>query len=100
MVHTAILPRQLVHHKVRDFGKWKPFIDRHESTRKISCSKSALVFQNIEDPTDVGILFEQDLVKNARKFGTSGDLKKIMERAGVIGTPQIYSIKEIQKNNA
>jgi len=90
----------LVHNKVKDFGKWKPFFDRHESTRKTSGSKSAQVLQNIEDPNDVFILFEWDSVENAKKFGTSEDLKKIMEQAGVIGIPHIHVFKEVQKSKA
>jgi hypothetical protein len=95
-----VMPHMLVHHKVRDFGKWKPFFDRHESARKTGGSKSALVFQNVEDPTDVFILFEWDSVENAKKFGMYEDLKKTMEQAGVIGIPHMHILKEVQKNKA
>lgn len=88
----------MVHHKVRDFGKWKPFFDRHESTRKTSGSKGARVFQNPEDPTDVFMLFEWDSIENAKKFSMSDDLKKTMEQAGVIGIPHIHFLKEVQTN--
>ena len=94
------MPHMLVHNKVRDFGEWKPFFDRHESTRKTSGSKSAQVFQNVEDPTDVFILFEWDSVENARKFSISEDLKKTREQAGVIGIPHTHILKEVQKNKA
>jgi len=94
------MPHMLVHNKVRDFGKWKPFFDRHESTRKTSGSKSAQVFQNVEDPTDVFILFEWDSVENARKFSISEDLKKTREQAGVIGIPHTHILNEVQKNKA
>jgi hypothetical protein len=89
------MPYMLVHHKVRDFTQWKPFFDRHESTRKSSGSKSARVFQNPEDPTDVFMLFEWDSVENAKKFGMSEDLKKTMELAGVVGIPHIHFLKEV-----
>jgi heme-degrading monooxygenase HmoA len=94
------MPHMLVHYKVRDFGKWKPFFDRYESTRKTSGSKSAQVFRNIEDPTDVFILFEWDSVENARKFSMSEDLKKTREQAGVTGIPHIHILNEVQKNKA
>jgi heme-degrading monooxygenase HmoA len=95
-----VMPHMLVHHTVHDFGIWKQFFDNHESTRKTSGSKSAQVFQNPEDPNDVFILFAWDSVENARKFGRSGDLKKRMEQAGVIGSPHIHFLKEVQKNTA
>jgi hypothetical protein len=81
-------------------GSWKPFFDRYESTRKTSGSKSALVYQNVEDPTDVFILFEWDSVTNAKKFGISEDLKKTMGQAGVRGVPHVHIMKEVQKNKA
>ena len=92
------MPSMLVHHKVRDFAKWKPFFDRHESTRKASGSKSAQVFQNIDDPTDVFILFAWDSFENAKKFSISDDLKKVMEQAGVVGIPHIHFLKEAGKS--
>jgi heme-degrading monooxygenase HmoA len=90
----------LVHHKVRDFVAWKPFFDRHESTRKTGGSKGAQVFQNTEDPADVFILLEWDSVENAKKFGASEDLKKTMAQAGVTGIPHIHFLKEVQKSKA
>jgi heme-degrading monooxygenase HmoA len=92
------MPSMLVHHKVRDFAKWKPFFERHESTREASGSKSAQVFQNIDDPTDVFILFGWDSVENAKKFSISDDLKKVMEQAGVVGIPHIHFLKEAGKS--
>jgi quinol monooxygenase YgiN len=94
------MPYMLVHHQVSDFAKWKPSFDKHESTRKNSGSKSAQVFQNSENPSDVFILFEWDTVENAKKFGMSEDLKKTMEQAGVMGKPHIHFLKEVQKNKA
>ncbi|HVN74054.1 MAG TPA: hypothetical protein VMT44_05625 [Methanoregula sp.] len=94
------MPHMMVHHKVRDFAAWKPFFDRHESTRKAGGSKGARVFQNAEDPTDVFILMEWDSVENAKKFGMSADLKKVMEQGGVIGAPHVHMLKEVQVSKA
>lgn len=94
------MPHMLVHHKVRDFAKWKPFFERHESVRKTGGSKNGTVFQNAEDPTDVFVLFEWDSVENARKFAMSEDLKKTMEQAGVMGVPHIHMLKEVQRYQA
>ncbi len=40
------------------------------------------------------------LLRTQKKFGTSDDLKKIMEQAGVIGIPHIHVFKEVQKSKA
>jgi heme-degrading monooxygenase HmoA len=94
------MPHMLVHHKVRDFAKWKSFYDRDESNRKSHGSKGAQLFQNAEDPTDVFILMEWDLAENAKKFSMSEELKKTMEAAGVVGAPHIHMLKEVQKSKA
>ncbi len=94
------MPHMLVHHKVRDFGKWRPFFEGHESARIAGGSKSGQLFQNIEDPTDVFVLYEWDSAEKARKFSTSDDLKKTMEQAGVVGVPHIHILKEVQKYKA
>jgi hypothetical protein len=46
------------------------------------------------------MLFEFDSVENAKKFSMSGELKKTMEEAGVVGVPHIHLLKEVQKNKA
>ncbi len=94
------MPTMLVHHQVRDFAKWKPFFDRDEPRRKSSGSKGSRVFQNPENPNDVFILFEWDTLENAKKFGMSEDLKKVMEQAGVTGQPHIHFLHEEQKGKA
>ena len=94
------MPHLLVHHKVRYFGKGKPFFDRDEGNRKAHGSKGAQVFRNADDPTDVFMLFEFDSVENAGKFSMSGELKKTMEEAGVVGAPHIHLFKEVQKSKA
>jgi hypothetical protein len=94
------MPYLMVHHRVRDLAGWKKVFKDHESTRKERGSKGAQVFLNGEDPTDVFLLFEWDSVENAKKFGKSEDLKRAMERAGVIGIPHIHMLEEIAKTGA
>jgi heme-degrading monooxygenase HmoA len=94
------MPHMMVHHKVRDFTQWKPFFDRHESTRKAGGSKRAQVFQNIDDPTDVFIVMEWDSLENAKKFAMSDDVKKTMEQAGVIGNPHVHFLEDVSKSKA
>jgi heme-degrading monooxygenase HmoA len=91
------MPHLLIHHKVRDFGKWKPFFDRHQNYRKISGAINTQLFQNVEDPNDVFVLAEWDSDEHARDFASSEDLKKTMEKAGVFGNPHILLLKKIQE---
>jgi heme-degrading monooxygenase HmoA len=86
----------LVRHKVRDFAKWKPVFDEHAATRKAAGCKGGRLFRSAEDPQQVVILFDWDNTQNARRFSESDDLRKTMERAGVIDRPDIYFLEELE----
>ena len=85
----------LVHHKVEDYNKWKPFFDEHSSFRAQMGSRGGRVFRSADDPNDLFILFEWDNMDNAKKFTGSDNLKGVMKNAGVLGMPDIYFIEEI-----
>lgn len=42
------------------------------------------------------ILFEWDSLEKARKFAQSEDLRKTMQRAGVIDKPDLYFLDEVE----
>lgn len=83
----------LVHHRVEDYKRWRPFFDEHGSVRKRSGALSGQVFQKTDDPQDVTLLMEWDTEQNARRFVESADLRETMKRAGVIGMPDISFLK-------
>lgn len=85
----------LVHHKVQDYNKWKPFFDEHSSFRAQNGSKGGKVFRNANDPNDLFILFEWDSVENIQKFAQSDNLKETMAKAGVIGMPDVHILEEV-----
>ncbi len=86
-----------VRHKVKDFAKWKTIFDEHSTTRKASGSKGARLFRNAENPNETVIIFEWDSLEKARKFARSEDLKKTMQRAGVIDKPDVYFLEEVER---
>jgi quinol monooxygenase YgiN len=87
----------LVRHKVKDYDKWKPVFDEHAATRKAGGSREGHLFRNADNPDEIIILFEWDKIEKARKFAQSEDLKRTMERAGVIDKPDIYFLEEIEQ---
>jgi len=89
------MPYILVHHKVEDFNKWKPIYDGHESTRKKGGSKGARLFRSKDNPNETVALLEWDTLENARKFVNSPDLKETMQKAGVLGMPEIIFLDEV-----
>jgi len=84
----------LVHHKVEDFNKWKPYFDQHSDFRAQNGSKGGKVFKSISDPNEVFVLFEWDSVDNAKKFTQSDSLREVMKEAGVLGMPELHFIEE------
>ena len=84
----------LVHHKVEDYNKWKPFFDEHASFRSQNGCKDGKVFRSTNNPNEIFILFEWDNIANAQKFAQSDNLKEIMKKAGVIGMPEAHFLEE------
>jgi heme-degrading monooxygenase HmoA len=90
----------LLRGKVQDYARWKPTFDEHGATRKAAGSKGARVFRSADNPNEVIILMEWDQLKNARQFTQSEDLKKTMEKAGVVGKPDVYFLEEVESSQA
>jgi heme-degrading monooxygenase HmoA len=86
-----------IRHKVKDYAKWKPLFDEHGAKRKAAGCKGGRLFHSEKDPTEVVILFEWEDVGKAHKFAESEDLRQTMERAGVVGKPELYFLEEIGK---
>jgi heme-degrading monooxygenase HmoA len=84
----------VIRHKVKDYAKWKAAFDAHASTRKAQGSKGGQLLRDTEKPTDVVIVLEWDNLDKARAFSQSDDLRKTMERAGVIGKPDVFFLEE------
>jgi heme-degrading monooxygenase HmoA len=90
----------IVRHKVQDYGRWKPLFDEHGAKRKAAGSKGGRLFRSEKDPNEVVILFEWEDLGKAHKFTESEDLRQTMERAGVVGKPELYFLEETNKFTA
>ena len=55
------------------------------------------LLRSSETPNDLTLVFEWDSIEKARKFSQSQDLKQVMEKAGVIGTPEIQFLEAIER---
>lgn len=92
----------MVHHKVRDYDTWRPFFDQHEATRQAAGSKGAHLFRSADDPNEIVITLTWDdaRVDDAKAFVASPDLREIMEKAGVVGQPEIYFLDDLGRTPA
>ena len=87
----------LIRHSVEDYAKWKPEYDANSDTREANGSKGARLFRNADDPNEIVALFEWDDLGTARRFTDSPELREAMERAGVIGRPDVYFLDEVEQ---
>jgi quinol monooxygenase YgiN len=81
--------KMYVRHKVADFNKWKVVFEEVEPFRKKLGSTAAHIFRNHTNPNEVLVITDWDNKEQGLKFGQSAELKNAMERAGVLGAPEI-----------
>jgi hypothetical protein len=87
----------LVHHEVKDYDAWKKVFDEFEPVRIKHGGGSYHIFSLDGDPNDVYILFEWDSKEKSKKFGDLKELHEAMEKAGVVGKPDMYYLDERAK---
>ena len=83
------MAHMLIRHRVQDFKAWKSVYDGHKSLREAAGLKDLYLWQNIDNSSEVVLLFEATDVDKAKEFAASADLKDTMRRAGVLGQPDI-----------
>lgn len=84
----------MVKHSVKDYATWKPIFEANSGQRKVAGSKGTIVLRGVKNPNEITVLNEWDTVENARKFVESPDMKAAMDKAGVLGTPEISFFKD------
>lgn len=80
----------LVRHKVADFTKWKPVYDAHLPARKTAGLKELHLWHNLENASEIIMLFEAGDIKKVREFFTDPDVAKTIKKSGVVDKPDIY----------
>jgi hypothetical protein len=79
----------LVRHNVADFAKWKPVYDAHLAARQKAGLREKNLLRGVDNPNEVVLLFEAEDLKRAQTFVESSDLREAMQRAGVVGKPDV-----------
>ena len=89
--------RMFIHHKVNDYGAWRKVYNTFDATRKKMGVTAQAVYQTVEDPNDVIVTHDFKTVEKAKAFAASTELKEAMEKAGVVGEPQIWFTRKAAK---
>ena len=85
----------LVQHKVKDFAEWKKVFDSAVGMRKSSGELSVQVLRDASDPNSLTLVNKWDSLENAQKFAHSPELQAAMEKAGVMGAPNVSFLNEV-----
>ncbi len=83
MVHVV------VRHEIEDYAKWKKEFDEGSADRKAAGSQGGAIYRTVDNPNKIAVALVWDTLENAQKFTNSDKIKQAMEKAGVIGAPQI-----------
>ena len=83
-----------VRHNVEDYARWKEGFDKHAAARQAGgATDEVYVMRNVEDPNEITVILGWNDVAKARAFTQSSSLKEAMQKAGVIGPPEIRFLK-------
>jgi hypothetical protein len=78
-----------VHFKVKDFNAWRTSYNANEKNRASAGITNGRVFCSPDNPNDVVILQDVSDVAKARTWYGSSEMKTMMEKSGVLGSPSI-----------
>jgi quinol monooxygenase YgiN len=84
----------LIQHQVKDYAAWKKVFDSAIEMRTSSGELSAQVYRDASDPNKVTTINKWNSLANAQKFAHSPELKAAMEKAGVVGAPNVSFLNE------
>ena len=84
----------LVHHQVKDYSEWKKVYDSVADLRASNGELTDKIYRDAEDPNKLTVIFTWDSLENAKKYSQSPELKAAMEKAGVVGPPDIRFLQE------
>ncbi len=94
---SALPTRVIVTHKVKDWDAWKKSFDSHKQTRMDAGITDRAIGYSVGDTHTVTVAFVINDMKKAEAFMASKDLKDKMAEAGVVGPPDIFFYKVVQK---
>ena len=83
-----------VQHGVQDYEAWKSVFDSVGDLRRRNGEKSYQILREGNGSSVLIALFQWDNLDNARRFAASPELKEAMQRAGVVGKPEILFLEE------
>ncbi|WP_227380123.1 putative quinol monooxygenase [Haladaptatus halobius] len=85
---------------VEDFKAWKSAFERFDSFRTDHGQQGYQVFQSVDDPTEIVVLFEWADDEDPRAFFASEEMRERLAEAGVKGRPEMTELEFIDQRSA
>ncbi|MFN2195725.1 MAG: antibiotic biosynthesis monooxygenase [Anaerolineales bacterium] len=85
----------LIQHEVKDYAEWKKVYDSVAEMRTANGELSDKIYRDDSTPNNLTVIFKWNSLANAKKYAHSPELKAAMEKAGVVGKPEIYFLNEV-----
>ena len=83
----------LCRNKVEDFGRWKKVFDSHLEAQRNSGLRIKNVWQNLEDATEVFMLFDVDDLAKAKGFIHSAQVPDAQKASGMTAKPEMFFLR-------
>ena len=90
----------LATHKVANFEKWLAGYEAHDSFRLAHGIHSYVIGRVFNDSNTVIVVTKVDDMAKAKAFANNPDLKKAMQKSGVVGTPTFTFITNTWQDTA
>ncbi len=82
-------------HEVKDFSEWKKGFDAGESFRAQNGVKTVAVYHSVDNANLVTAITEFPSAEAVKGFMSNPNLKSDMEKAGVVGAPEVKILSKI-----
>ncbi|MBI3883955.1 MAG: cyclase [Sphingobacteriales bacterium] len=82
-------------HEVRNFSEWKTGFDTGAGLREQNGVKINGVYNSVENPNLVTVITEFPSVEAVKGFMANPALKSDMEKAGVVGAPEVKILNKL-----
>lgn len=97
LIMVENMPYLLGKAEVKDFGEWNSNFYDNDSYRTEHGQTGYQVFQSVDDPDVVVVLFEWNETEDARAFFESEGMRQRLEDAGVKGQPELTSLERVDQ---
>ena len=90
----------VVTHKVKDYDKWLPSFEAHDSMKLANGIHNYVVGRGKDDANTLVVATKADDVTRAKAFMKDASLKKAMQEGGVTGNPDIRIYEMVYQDTA